>query len=75
MGMILYSLALLALFGLGIFVLSLLKSIGDSATSGLTQVLIAITPDSRPKTNQDFDKFMSQEDKKFYEFVKQLESK
>lgn len=75
MGTILYSLAILAIFGLGIFVLSMLKSIGDSATQGLTQVLISITPDKRPKLTEDFDKFMSEEDKKFYEFVKQLESK
>jgi hypothetical protein len=61
---VLYSLAMLALFGLGIFVLDIIRSIGNSGVSGLTEVLIKITPESKPnkKLEEDFDKFMKQKD-------------
>jgi hypothetical protein len=38
---------------------------GSSGVSGLTEVLIKITPESKPnkKLEEDFDKFMKQKDK------------
>jgi hypothetical protein len=62
---VLYSLAMLALVGLGFFVLDIIRSMGSSGVSGLTEVLIKITPESKPnkKLEEDFDKFMKQKDK------------
>ena len=61
---IIYSLGILILFGLSLFALDVIRSVFTSGSSGLTELLIHITPEAKrsPELEKDFDKFMKQKD-------------